>query len=51
MRYDVNFTLSGCMIVYAETELEAIGLVEDIGDQELSRHADLEIGSVEEVTE
>ncbi len=51
MKYEVNFTLDGCVTVNAFSEEGAQELVENMGDQELANHADLEIQSVEEVTE
>ncbi len=51
MRYNVNFMFGGCVTVVAESKEEAEELVGDMCDTELLRFADLEIQSVEEVTE
>ncbi len=51
MRYKVNFTFGGCVIIDAFSEDRAQALVENMSDAELMNHVDLEIQSVEEVTE
>ena len=51
MRYNVNFMLSGCIPVEAESKLEAMKLVVNMGERELTANTSLKIHSVEEVTE